>query len=502
MHHGPTRSLDWHADPLDLLLRWPIDRPLLMLHSGRAHPLWARWSMLTTPIGCWRYHGIDPHQPTGRGQWIGRATPDLPTPDRFTHRPFADLRSLLNSADPTALWCGYLGYDLGRWVEHLPHTPSSARDDRRHPIAQLGLCPGWLRYDHLERTWRAHGTWADDPARIPVTPRSPLTLDRPAVTRIDAPRPDLSPGDYRARVQRVIDYIAAGDVFQVNLAQRLTAAFDAQRPDLAARQIYLTLAHESPAWYGGLLEFHPTLPDSGVAGAASLGDARGEGPGIGDDSAIGASARVPSLALACVSPELFLRLTPDRRVLTRPIKGTRPASVPVEELRNSAKDAAELHMIVDLLRNDLGRVCGYGSIHVPEPRGIETHPTVHHGVATIGGLLHPGKDAVDLLRATFPGGSITGAPKVRAMQIIDELEPPRRGPYCGAVGWITRQAMELNIAIRTAIISVEPGGRSGRIDYSVGGGVVSDSRPDAELRETLDKAAPLLALARRLHAPL
>jgi para-aminobenzoate synthetase component 1 len=151
-------------------------------------------------------------------------------------------------------------------------------------------------------------------------------------------------------------------------------------------------------------------------------------------------------------------------------------------------------MIVDLLRNDLGRVCRYGSIRVVEPRTIESHPTVHHGVATVVGELLPGRTVIDLLRATMPGGSITGAPKVRAMQIIDELEPVRRGPYCGAIGYVHGRQSAFNIAIRTMLI--EQRGEEGRVDFAVGGGIVADSEPEAEYQETLDKAEAIVQTLR------
>ena len=156
------------------------------------------------------------------------------------------------------------------------------------------------------------------------------------------------------------------------------------------------------------------------------------------------------------------------------------------ELRRSAKDQAELNMIVDLERNDLGRVCEIGSVKVTEPRVIEEHPTVYHGAATIEGMLRPDVSLVDLLRATFPGGSITGAPKIRAMQIIDELEPTRRGPYCGAIGYLSVDGhMQFNIAIRTMIV------KDGLIHIPVGGGIVADSDPASEYEETLVKAAAM-----------
>jgi para-aminobenzoate synthetase component 1 len=206
-------------------------------------------------------------------------------------------------------------------------------------------------------------------------------------------------------------------------------------------------------------------------------------------------------AVLSSSPELFLDLR-GGRVVTRPIKGTRPLR-PGDEAFNrrmredllaSAKDRAELVMIVDLERNDLGRVCSYGSVRVTEPRGLEAYAAVYHTVGTVEGRLHAGRDVVDLLRATFPGGSVTGAPKVRSMQIIAELEPVRRGVYTGAIGYLGPAAPTqpagrciLNIAIRT-LVAEWP-----RVHLQVGGGIVADSRPEAEFDETQDKAWAMMA---------
>jgi para-aminobenzoate synthetase component 1 len=195
--------------------------------------------------------------------------------------------------------------------------------------------------------------------------------------------------------------------------------------------------------------------------------------------------------LLSTSPELFLAVD-GRQVVTRPIKGTRPAAAPVDELLHSEKDTAELNMIVDLMRNDLGRVCSYGSVKVAQPRTIESHPTIHHGVATVTGELHPSRDIVDLLRATLPGGSITGAPKVRAMQIIDELEPTARGPYCGCIGYLSRDEAMLNIAIRTMQLHREVDDHY-TVHCHAGGGIVADSNPAAEYQETLTKARAMIA---------
>jgi anthranilate/para-aminobenzoate synthase component I len=326
------------------------------------------------------------------------------------------------AAEPRdARWVGYLAYDLGRRFETLP---AGAADDLGLPLFSFTF----------------HAT---DPP--PLCRRA-----TPAPQRALPPRWNFTRGQYQAAVRRAINYIAAGDVFQVNLSQRCTLG--AREP---AAAVYERLSARAPAAYGALLDY-------------------------GDH------------ALVCNSPELFLRVTRDalgrRRVVTRPIKGTRPrASGMAAQLRESAKDAAELNMIVDLERNDLGRVCEIGSVKVTEPRAVEAHPTVYHGVATVEGALREDVTFVSLLRATFPGGSVTGAPKIRAMQIIDQLEPVRRGPYCGAIGYLASDGtLEFNVAIRTIIM------KDGLAQVPVGGGVVADSDPAAEYEETLVKARAML----------
>jgi para-aminobenzoate synthetase component 1 len=199
-----------------------------------------------------------------------------------------------------------------------------------------------------------------------------------------------------------------------------------------------------------------------------------------------------------MSPELLLAFDAStRQVITRPIKGTQLSCNDPRVLRQSSKDAAELTMIVDLMRNDLGRVCEIGSVQVPAPRMIETHGTVHHGVAEITGRVRADVSVGGLLRAVFPGGSVTGAPKIRAMQIIDELEPQPRGPYCGCIGFISdRGDVTLNVAIRTMLLQGEgPTDQfdqmTGELRYAAGCGIVADSDPEAEYRESLAKTAVL-----------
>jgi para-aminobenzoate synthetase component 1 len=443
-------KLDWSIDPLAALARWPADRAVVMLHSGRLHERWSRWSILAQPVGRFRFNGDPQH---GQSEWSG--DPRLCPTRHWSHQPLGDLRQLINAtANSGGLWIGYLSYDLARWIEQLP---AQAAADRDWPLIDLAWCPGYLLHDAVESRWQACGSWRDAlPLDLPRLPEQRGQVQAGEPRSVFA-----SASAYESAIARVIEYIRAGDVFQVNLAQRFSTSLQGA-PPLAHRAVYQRLAAISPAWYGAYLEL--------------------------DDPAAGVSRR---RAIASTSPELFLEVT-GRDVLTRPIKGTRPAGVDPRVLEQSAKDAAELNMIVDLLRNDLGRVCDYGSMRVVEARQIEAHPTVHHGVATIAGRLHPSRDLVDLLRATMPGGSITGAPKVRAMQIIEELEPVRRGPYCGAIGFLSAQQSCLNIAIRTLLLDSDPAG-PGRVDFSVGGGIVADSDPAGERQETLDKAAALLA---------
>jgi len=262
---------------------------------------------------------------------------------------------------------------------------------------------------------------------------------------------NFTPEEYMKAVNRVREYIAAGDVFQVNLSQRFEA--DLEIPHY---ELYKRLRAVNPAPFASYLNF-------------------------------------PGIAIVSASPERFLKVQSDL-VETRPIKGTRPRgrdSVEDErlahELIHSIKDRAENVMIVDLERNDLGRVCYYGTVKVTELAILETFPTVFHLTSTVVGRLRRGKSNIDLLKATFPGGSITGAPKVRAMEIIDELEPTKRSVYTGSIGYLSfNEDMDINIVIRTFLI------KEGKAYFQVGGGIIYDSDPEAEYMETLDKAKALI----------
>lgn len=411
-----------------------------MLHSGRPHARWSRYTLLAEPADAIRYHH-------GKTQF-SKPNTELAQRVSLTHQPFNDLRQIIKVDDRQSLWLGSLSYDLGRCIEHLPHPTD---DDRGGPDYQLERCPGWLVYDNQADQWTAHGSYANATPTLSPT-KAHAAGTHPTFTAGPL-EPDQTADEVKTSIQRAIDYIAAGDVFQVNLAQRFTSPFIG-----SSRAFYAALCKQSPAWYGAYGEL--TRFDN----------------------------EEPQRTLASISPELFIEVDAHRKVTTRPIKGTRPSSSSPDALRDSDKDQAELAMIVDLMRNDLGRVCSYGSVKVDEPRTIESHPTVHHGVSTITGKLHPSLDLVDLLRATLPGGSITGAPKVRAMQIIDELEPAPRGPYCGAIGMIHGQQAVLNIAIRTVLIEQDHLDGEGRADVWAGGGIVADSEPGSEFQEMLDKA--------------
>jgi para-aminobenzoate synthetase component 1 len=357
---------------------------------------------------------------------------------------------------------GYLGYELGGHIETLPMT---RLDDAGAPDLYFCLYDTVLSYDHARAVWSmssfSRRSLADTRRELMRTVElrtasGPSAVAGAAPARNSAPlRSNFTRAQYLAAVRRVKRYIRDGDVYQVNLSQRFSTRIPSSPWDL-----YRALRQLNPAPYSCYLKF-------------------------------------PELVLASSSPELFLRVR-GRDVETQPIKGTRPrGQSPAEDnalrmqLAASSKDAAELAMIVDLERNDLGRVCAYGSVRVKRRRHIQKYATVFHADATVVGRLARGTDIVDVLRATFPGGSITGCPKIRAMQIIDELEPTARGPYTGSIGWIGADGdAELNIAIRTFIVT----GRT--VSFQVGGGIVADSNPISEYQETLDKGKALASALR------
>ncbi|MFI5403100.1 MAG: aminodeoxychorismate synthase component I [Planctomycetota bacterium] len=353
-------------------------------------------------------------------------------------------------------WLGYLGYGARVAFEEVPERHA---DETGLADVDLSYYPAVAVYDAEEATWWFVSRW--ECADTLRTIRACLLRAMPELPPVStgSARPMVAREAYLAAVRRAVEYIHAGDVFQVNYAHEFRAAY---RGDPLA--LYLALREANPSPYGAYLD-------------------------LGRDAAVFST-----------SPELFLRVR-GHEVTTRPIKGTRPRGADEvsdrrlrEELRGSEKDAAELAMIVDLERNDLGRVCAPGTVEVVTDAEIESYATVHHRVAEVRGEIEEGFDRVDLLAATFPGGSITGAPKVRAMEIIDELEAGRRGPYTGAIGLLSDDGnMDLNIAIRTPVLA------KGEVRVHVGGGIVADSVPEAEYDETLAKGRAIFEVLSLTH---
>jgi para-aminobenzoate synthetase component 1 len=419
--------------------------------SGRWSILAARPRMVFEATGTsWRLRHDTGHEEAGTGDVLdalarllqrhGLADPsEMPDPDEA---PFQ------------GGMIGFFGYDLAPLLERLPRR--SPRRSRL-PDVRFGLYDTAVVVDHASGAveFRAHDLLGEGTAAVERRCRDwrrALRHDPPPVrpSRLGPLESNFEPEAYREAVGRALEYIRAGDIFQVNLSQRFSATGRPEPLDL-----YLRLKAVSPAPFAAFLRW--------------------------DD-----------LAVVSASPEWFYQTRCDRLV-TRPIKGTRPRGASAEEdarlaagLAASPKDRAELTMIVDLERNDLGRVCRYGTVRVIDPLTVETFAQVHHLVATVEGRLRPGCGPIDVVRAVFPGGSITGAPKIRAMEIIDELEPSRRSLYTGSIGYFGRGgASGFNIAIRTMLVEGD------RVSYQVGGGIVADSDPEAEYRETLDKGRGL-----------
>lgn len=356
---------------------------------------------------------------------------------------------------------GYLAYDL---CHHIEELPKRAVDDLELPEMIMGFYDGIIVIDHLEN--RIFAVSAGLPEGDLETARTrALSLKQrieageiPDLSHLDEPyqanRVELAsnfvPEQYCAAIDNAREHIRIGDIYQMNMTQRFTTKLD--RHPL---HLYETLRTINPAPFASYLDFE-------------------------------------ELQVVSSSPERFLQLR-SGKIETRPIKGTLPRGSSPEEdeenhrlLANSIKDQAENLMIVDLMRNDIGRVCKFGSVEVPELFAIEKYATVFHLVSTVTGELEEGLDAVDCIMATFPGGSITGAPKIRSMEIIDELEPTRRHLYTGSIGYIGFDGdMDLNIVIRTILV------KGDQACYQVGGGIVWDSVPEKEYRETLDKGAAL-----------
>ncbi len=347
---------------------------------------------------------------------------------------------------------GYLSYDFGR---HLENLPEQARDDLQLPDARFGLYAWALISDHQQGSSQLvfhpslEAAERERLIQLFSRPAGPVIGEFQLKGPMTA---DLSAEAYHQAFERIQHYIQAGDCYQVNFAQRFRA--DCQGDPWVA---YCALRAACPTPFSGF----QSLPDQG--------------------------------AVLSLSPERFVKVS-QGQVETRPIKGTRPRgrdaaedAAHAAELLASSKDRAENLMIVDLLRNDLGRTCRIGSVRVPELFSLESYPNVHHLVSSVTGTLADDRDALDLIAGSFPGGSITGAPKIRAMQIIDELEPTRRALYCGSLLYLdVRGEMDSSIAIRSLLV------KDGQVSCWGGGGIVADSDWQAEYQESITKVKVLL----------
>ena len=432
-----------------MLAAWPDSHRVCALVSAGEGPL-ARWSVLARPariVSC-------PGAPGGEAS--------LESLERTLRDALGDCWTPSPATTAGLPFCtgsiGFLSYGAGALWEPTAAPLGRSGAHSAWPLAWWAAVDGALVHDSLRGEWWETGT-----------PGSAALIDHAHARSMEPSRlgqalgiesalvPMRSDSDYADDVSATVRAIREGEIFQANIAREFVARISGNPRHWAA------WALSSPgAQHGAFLE---------------LGDGR---------------------SLLSLSPELFLDVDARARtVRTRPIKGTRPIAADPQELERSAKDAAELHMIVDLMRNDLGRIARIGSVRVVEPRTMETHPTVLHAVAEIAADLRPGVGPVDLLRATFPPGSVTGAPKVQSMKVIARTERFARGPYCGAIGFHDpcRRTM-LSVAIRTAMIEA-----SGTLRYAAGCGIVADSDPAAETRESTLKTraiAQLLEGAARL----
>jgi para-aminobenzoate synthetase component I len=461
--------------------KYPIIEELFMAPDAP----WCFESFTPRPFNFWLDSGMD-HQKLGRWSFMGsdpflvmRSRSDEITlikdgiEEKQHGNPFDVLGELLQkykldsneSGIPfTGGVVGYLGYDLGRFIEKLP---SKAVDDLNLPETYLCFYDALVAFDHVahrvflistgfpetdekKRRHRAY-TRLNELRQLVMFAPPPVDIKSVSLSKKLTLKSNFSHEGYLKAVATAREYICSGDIFEVNLSQCIEMEMDTPPFEL-----YKRLRRINPAPFASYFNFD-------------------------------------SVSIVGSSPERFMKKK-GGWVETRPIKGTKPRGKTPEQdkalgesLLASKKDRAENIMIVDLERNDIGRVCRFGTVQVTELAILETWPTVFHLTSTVVGQLHEGKSIIDLLKATFPGGSITGAPKVRAMEIIDELEPTRRGIYCGSLGYIGFNGdMDLNIVIRTIVI------KDDRAYFQVGGAIVYDSEPESEYIETLDKGKALI----------
>ena len=424
----------------------------VFLDSGRPQSQYGRYDIITAyPKKTFITRGAETTITSGSNQ---QKVPGNPFP--LLSQEIKKRTEYVNELPFTGGAVGYFSYDLGRTIERMP---SIAQDDMQMPELAVGIYHWAYIADHVEKRATLVGdlseprvqlNWADIKEKVSKENKDSQLIEYTAVSEI---RSNMTEQEYKKKFAQVKNYIGAGDCYQVNLAQRFTAKVRGH-----PWQGYKKLRAINPSPFSAFIN-------------------------------------IPGFSVLSASPERFLHVR-SNKVETRPIKGTRPrSSDPIvdtrlqQELLESIKDQAENVMIVDLLRNDLSKCCTSNSVKVPGLFEIESFPTVHHLVSTVTGRLPSETSSLQLLRACFPGGSITGAPKIRAMEIIEELEPHRRALYCGSIAYIGFDGdMDSNIAIRTLIQKGQ------QVYFYAGGGLVWDSDADSEYQETLDKAAAMFKL--------
>ena len=443
-----------YRDPAQYALCFQTWDNWVFLDSARAHKTLGRYSFIAIdPFATLNYSAKNAEERAHCPDVFARIADQL---SEYPLKPCPDLPPFQGGI------AGFFSYDLARSLEKLPET---ACDDKHYPDLTLGFYDVVLSFDNLlKKAWIVSSGFPEiDPfkrklraearlqwglsqiASIPKAPAYPSCFS-------EAISSNFTRRAYLKAVARVIEHIRAGDIFEANISQRFQCTLN---PALSPFALYLRLRESNPAPVGAYLRFHDTT-------------------------------------LLSTSPERFLKLSKGW-VEARPIKGTSQRSKNPDEdrrlahaLKQSEKDRAENTMVVDLMRNDLSKVCTPGTVKVSRYCGLESYETVHHLVSVIEGKLQEDLGSIDVLKAAFPGGSVTGAPKVRAMEIIEALEPARRGPYCGSMGYIGFDgSMDLSILIRTCVL------KEGVLTFQAGGAIVLDSDPEAEYRETLLKAAPL-----------
>ena len=488
VQHGPLtvylRALEGCPDLQPIIHALPAQSPVIWFDSARCHPVTGRWSMVgydpwltliaegdfvelrtSAATQRWRANPLDILRQALKRYHM----PMLAQPHARPACAAAPLYSSLGAAGRALGLMGLLSYELNRWIERLPEPQSSSRS-----------CPDMLWFgmrvviliDHLQqRSWVVSVADPHLPARLAqhearealerateqlqaqtVIDPSDTSLPAPRRVQMDGVRATSTQAEFEHMAAQALDYIRAGEIFQANVAQRFTTEWPAE-----ALPLYDVLRRINPAPFACFLS-------------------------------------TEELSVVSCSPERLVRVQ-ERRVETRPIAGTRPrGATPQDDVMNSLdllmseKERAEHIMLVDLERNDLGRVCVPGSVTVDELMALESYSHVIHIVSNVSGALQPGVDTVDVIRALFPGGTITGCPKVRCMQILRELEPVPRGVYTGSLGYLGFDGtMDLNIAIRTMVL------QGGQLSFHVGAGIVADSDPACEYDETLAKAGALMS---------